>query len=101
MVKVATPHDADARAPVFVEVEAVGLYPRGEAAGERVEGAVEAEHGGDEVEERRLVGEVGVAEEARAGDVPGAPLRLDAPPVVSALERERGVLRDLQLDDDE
>ena len=27
---------------------------------------MEAEHGGDEVEERRLVGEFGVAEEARA-----------------------------------
>jgi hypothetical protein len=35
---------------------------------------VEAEHGGDEVEERRLVREFGVAEEAGAGEVAGAAL---------------------------
>jgi hypothetical protein len=56
---------------------------------------VEAEQGGDEVEERRVVGDLCVAEEARAADVPGALVCVDAPPVVRALKRERGVLRDL------
>jgi hypothetical protein len=46
----------------------------GEAAGERVEGAVEAEEGGDEVDEWRVFGEVCVAEEAGAANVAGAVL---------------------------
>src|SRR5207237_6018685 len=69
--------------------------------GEGGEGAVEADHRRDEVDERRLVGYLGVVEEARAGEMALAPVLLDAPPVVCALERERGVFGDLQLDDDE
>jgi hypothetical protein len=46
---------------------------------------VEAEHGRGEVDERRLVGEFGVAEESGARDVAAAASRLDEPPVVRAL----------------
>lgn len=80
-----TPHDARAGAPVFVEVEAVGFYVVAERARECVKGAVEAEHWGDEVEERGLVRDVCVAEEACACDVALAAVRFDATPVVSAL----------------
>src|ERR1043165_10091954 len=59
------------------------------------------EHGRAEADERRVCGDLRVAEESRALDVAGAPVLLDAPPVVSALEGERRVLRDFQLDDDE
>ena len=100
MVKVANARDAHARAPVFVEVEAVHLDLGRDAARERLEGAVEAQQRGDEVDERRVVGNLRVAEEARAAEVAGAVLVRDSPPVVGALERERRILRDLQLDDD-
>src|SRR5579885_784408 len=91
--------DADASAPVLAQVEAVHLDLGTDVARESVERAVEAEHRRDEIDERWPVRNFGVAEQTRAHDVARAPVRLDATPVVRALERERRVLRDLQLDD--
>jgi hypothetical protein len=62
---------------------------------------VEAEQRGGEVDERGRVRDLGVAEEARAADVSGAVLGVDAPPVVRALQGERRVLGDFKFDDDE
>ena len=69
--------------------------------GEGVEGSVEAQRGGDEIDEGRFVGDLCVVEKACAMDGPGAPVDFDAPPVVRALEDVLAVFGDFEFDDDE
>ena len=62
---------------------------------------METKDGRDQVNERRLVGDLKRAEQTRARDVAGAAVHFDAPPVVRALQREHCVFRNFQLDDGE
>ena len=55
----------------------------------------------DEIDERRLVGNLGIVEQACFSDVAGAMISRNSSPVICALQRKRGIFRHFQFDDDE
>jgi len=77
-------HDADARAPVFVEVEAVHLDLWRDEAGEHVKAAMKSKERRDEIDERRVVLNLQLAEKFGLRDVPPPPVSFDLSPVVAA-----------------
>ena len=79
-------HDADAGAPVFVDVEAIDLDVGGDAVGECLERRVNAQSWSDEIDEWWLVTDHSRAEEFRFCDVAAAPMGFNASPVIRALQ---------------
>ena len=88
-------HDAEARAPVFVDVEAIDFDVGGDAVGEGLEAPVNAKSGSDEIYKRWLVADSARAEEFRFRDVSTSSVSFDASPVVSALQDVFAILRHL------
>ncbi len=78
-------HDADAGAPVFVDVEAIDFDVGGDAVGKCLEGRVDAESWSDEIDKWWLVADRSRAEEFRFCDVAAAAMGFNASPVISAL----------------
>jgi hypothetical protein len=71
-------HDADARAPVFVDVEAIDFDVRRDALGQRLKCRMNAQRGRDEIDQWRLVSDRARAEEFCACDVTAATMCFDA-----------------------
>ena len=94
-------HDADARAPVFVDVEAVDFDVARNTAREGLEGRMDAQRWGDEINQRRFVSDRSLSEEFCFSNVATPPVRLDAAPVVRALKDVFAIFGHLQLDHDE
>ena len=70
-------HDADAGAPVFVDVEAIDFDVRGDTLGQRLKCWMNAQSGRDEIDEWRLISDRSRAEELCARDVTATAMRFD------------------------
>ena len=86
-------HDADAGAPVFVDVEAIDFDVGGDAVSECWESRMDAQSGSDEIHERGLITDRARAEEFRFCDVAAAPMGFNTPPVISTLQHVLAILR--------
>jgi len=76
--------DAHAAPPVFVDIEAVHFNVRRNAAREGLEGAMKTEQRCNEINQRRVIGNLSGAEQAGAGDAPSPVVCRDSSPVVAA-----------------
>ena len=79
-------HDADARAPVFVDVEAVDFDVGRDAVCESLERGMDAQGGRYEIDQRCFVSDRARPKEFCFRDVAAAAMCFDATPIISALQ---------------